>query len=564
MLSANNIMQLVQSLIWLLAGVGVFIVGMNFMGDALEKTAGGGMKKLLEKISNNRLSGVGIGAGVTAIIQSSSATSVMVIGLVNAGVMTLMQATPIIMGANIGTTITGLLVALKNDYFNMAMYLLAFAGVMMGFFKKEKIKLIGSLCCGLGLVFVGLNVMSSEQAFGNPLVENIFTEIFKVIDHPLLLIFVGVVFTALIQSSSASTGVVITMVGTGILPLDFALFIILGANIGTCVTALLASVGANANSKRVALIHFTFNVTGTALFAAIIWIFGQQIVNFLVSMFPGEDPMSLQMRVSAFHVIFNVSTTAFLLPFVKLLVKYSCMIIKDKKETEEVLSLKYVDERLLSTPPVALMQVKKEMDHMLGLVEKNIVLSFDAMDNGSAEHSEQIRSNEEIIDFTNSELTKFLIKLSVNMEQSDEKVVGSYFHVLNDLERIGDHAENFHEIGIEMIEKKIAFSENAQREIAAMRDRVMQMFAISKDAFENLNKQELPALTALEEGVDIKKNELIASHFERLAEGNCNVDVSPYYSSVVLGLERVADHLVNVGYSIMNPTGSQKESNINQ
>ncbi|MBQ2841498.1 MAG: Na/Pi cotransporter family protein [Clostridia bacterium] len=562
MLSANNIMQLVQSLIWLLAGVGVFIVGMNFMGDALEKTAGGGMKKLLERISNNRLSGVGIGAGVTAIIQSSSATSVMVIGLVNAGVMTLMQATPIIMGANIGTTITGLLVALKNDYFNMAMYLLAFAGVMMGFFKKEKIKLAGSLCCGLGLIFVGLNVMSSEQAFGNPLVENIFTEIFKVIDHPLLLIFVGVVFTALIQSSSASTGVVITMVGTGILPLDFALFIILGANIGTCVTALLASVGANANSKRVALIHFTFNVTGTALFAAIIWIFGQQIVNFLVSMFPGEDPMSLQMRVSAFHVIFNVSTTAFLLPFVKLLVKYSCMIIKDKKEAEEALSLKYVDERLLSTPPVALMQVKKEMDHMLGLVEKNIVLAFAAMDNGSVEHSEQIRSNEEIIDFTNSELTKFLIKLSVNMEQSDEKVVGSYFHVLNDLERIGDHAENFHEIGIEMIEKKIAFSENAQREIAAMRDRVMQMFAISKDAFENLNKQELPALTALEEGVDIKKNELIASHFARLAEGNCNVDVSPYYSSVVLGLERVADHLVNVGYSIMNPTGSQKESNL--
>ena len=240
MLSSEQIMQLIGSLIWLLAGVGVFIVGMNFLSEALEKSAGEGMKRLLGRISNNRFSGVGIGAGVTAIIQSSSATSVMVIGLVNAGVMTLMQATPIIMGANIGTTITGVLVALKNDYFNMAMYALAFAGVMMGFAKKEKVKLAGLLCSGLGLIFVGLNVMSSEEAFGNPLVESMFTEIFKRIDFPLLLILVGAIFTAIIQSSSAATGVVITMVGTGILPLDLALFIILGANIGTCITALLA------------------------------------------------------------------------------------------------------------------------------------------------------------------------------------------------------------------------------------------------------------------------------------------------------------------------------------
>ncbi len=559
MLSPEEIMQLLQSLIWLLAGVGVFIVGMNFMGDALEKSAGNGMKRLLEKISNNRFSGVGIGAGVTAIIQSSSATSVMVIGLVNAGVMTLMQATPIIMGANIGTTITGVLVALKNDYFNMAMYLLAFAGVMMGFFKKEKIKIAGSLCCGLGLIFVGLEVMSSEQAFGNPLVESMFTEVFKAINFPLLLILVGIVFTALIQSSSAATGVVITMVGAGVLPLDLALFIVLGANIGTCVTALLASVGANANSKRVALIHFTFNVIGTILFTAIIWIFRDPVVNFLVSVFPANDPMSLQMRVSTFHVIFNVTTTLLLLPFVKLLVKYSCLVIKDRKESEEGLSLKYVDERLLSMPPIALMQVKKEMDYMLGLVEENIVLAFTSMDTGASEHSERIRRNEDIIDFTNSALTKFLIKLSVGVEQSDERIIGSYFHVLNDLERIGDHAENFHEIGVEMIDKKIAFSDKARGEISAMRKSVMEMFDISKDAFENLNKDRLPALTTLEESVDGKKKELIASHFARLAEGNCNVDVSPYYSSVVLGLERVADHLVNVGYSIMNPTGSQKE-----
>ena len=559
MLTGSEILQLIGSLIWLLAGVGVFIVGMNFMSDALEKSAGSGMKRMLEKISNNRFSGVGIGAGVTAIIQSSSATSVMVIGLVNAGVMTLMQATPIIMGANIGTTITGVLVALKNDYFNMLMYLFAFAGVMMGFFKNEKIKIAGLLCSGLGLIFVGLNVMSSEQAFGNPLVEDLFTNVFKTIDFPLLLILVGVIFTALIQSSSAATGVVITMVGTGVLPLELALFIVLGANIGTCVTALLASVGANANSKRVALIHFTFNVIGTVMFTALIWIFKEPAVNLLVSMFPGSDPMSLQMRVSVFHVIFNVTTTCLLLPFTKYLVKYSCLVIKDKKADEETLALKYVDDRLLSTPPIALMQVKKEMDYMLSLVEENSIYAFVAMDKGSSEYNERIRKNEEIIDFTNGALTKFLIKLSATASQSDERIIGSYFHVLNDLERIGDHAENFHEIGMEMIEKRISFSEKAQSEILSMRESIMQMFYIAKDAFENLNKDQLPTLAKLEDGVDVKKKALIASHFARLAEGNCNIDVSPYYSSVVVGLERVADHLVNVGYSIVNPIGSEKE-----
>lgn len=561
MLSTQDIMQLIQSLIWLLAGVGVFIVGMNFMGDALEKSAGIGMKRLLERISNNRFSGVGIGAGVTAIIQSSSATSVMVIGLVNAGVMTLMQATPIIMGANIGTTITGVLVALKNDYFNMAMYLLAFAGVMMGFSKSEKIKIAGSLCSGLGLIFVGLNVMSSEQAFGNPLVENMFTEIFKMIDFPLLLIFVGVIFTALIQSSSAATGVVITMVGTGVLPLDLALFIILGANIGTCVTALLASVGANTNAKRVALIHFTFNVIGTVLFTAIIWLFREPVVNFLVSVFPGDDAMSLQMRVSLFHVIFNVTTTCVLLPFVKQLVDYSCATIKEKKETTEEMSLKYVDERLVTTPPIALMQVKKEIDYMISLARENTRLSFMAMEKGTAEYNDVICENEKIIDFTNGALTSFLIKLSAAVDGSDEKIIGSYFHVLNDVERIGDHAENFNEIGLEMINKDISFSDHALSGITKMRDAVMQMFAIAEETFVTLHKDKLSDMTLLENSVDNMKKELITSHFERLAEGNCSVDVSPYYSSVIVGLERVADHLINVGYSIVNPIGSQKGTN---
>lgn len=551
-------MQLIQSLIWLLAGVGVFIVGMNFLGDALERSAGDGMKRLLGKISNNRFSGVGIGAGVTAIIQSSSATSVMVIGLVNAGVMTLLQATPIIMGANIGTTITGVLVALKNDYFNMLMYLFAFAGVMMGFAKSQKIKLAGSLMSGLGLIFVGLDIMSSEQAFKNQQVMDMFTAIFEVVNFPLLMILIGVVFTALIQSSSAATGVVITMVGTGVLDLDLALFIVLGANIGTCVTALLASVGANANSKRVALIHFTFNCIGTVVFTAIVWIFKAPFVNMLTSFFPGEDPMSLQMRVSVFHVIFNVTTTILLLPFVKQLVKYSQTVIKDKKENTESHTLHYVDERLFTTPAVALMQVKKEIDRMFSLVEENIIYSFDSMENTDPKNAEKVASNESEIDFINSGLTNYLIKLSAFVEPKDEKIIGGYFHVLNDLERIGDHAENFHEIGAEMKGKGLIFSDIAKDDIQKMHTLISRMTVIAKDAFENLNANGLAELSALEQQVDEIKKELTASHFARLAEGNCNLAVSPYYSSAVLGLERVADHLVNVGYSIVDPVGSQE------
>ncbi|MBR4880649.1 MAG: Na/Pi cotransporter family protein [Clostridia bacterium] len=553
-----DVMQLIGSLIWLLAGVGVFIVGMNFLGDALERSAGNGMKNLLGKISNNRFSGVGIGAGVTAIIQSSSATSVMVIGLVNAGVMTLMQATPIIMGANIGTTITGVLVALKNDIFNMIMYLFAFVGVMMGFAKSEKIKLAGTLMSGLGLIFVGLDIMSSEQAFKNQQVMDMFTSIFEVVNFPLLMILIGVIFTALIQSSSAATGVVITMIGTGVLPLDLALFIVLGANIGTCVTALLASVGANANSKRVALIHFTFNCIGTVIFTAIVWLFKDAFVNMLISFFPGEDAMSLQMRVSVFHVIFNVTTTLVLLPFVKQLVVYSQRVIKDKKETEQSFTLHYVDERLITTPAVALMQVKKEIDRMFALVEENMGYSFESMENTDPKNAEKVASNEAEIDFINSELTNYLIKLSAHVEPKDEKIIGGYFHVLNDLERIGDHAENFHEIGAEMKGKELIFSDIAKEDIQKMHSLISRMTAISKDAFENLNASELPTLSELEEQADEVKKELTASHFARLAEGNCNLAVSPYYSSAVLGLERVADHLVNVGYSIIDPVGSQE------
>ncbi len=550
-------MSLLNAILLLFAGVGVFIVGMNMLSEGLEKSAGGGLKKLLGRISNNRFVGVGIGAGVTAIIQSSSATSVMVIGFVNAGIMTLFQATSIIMGANIGTTVTGVLVSLQSLGITEFAMLLAFVGVMMTFFKSEQVKKIGAILCGFGLIFVGLELMGSSLKECDDLNE-FFKGIFQKVNFPLLLILIGMIFTALIQSSSAATGIFITMVGIeGTLGLDSAIFLVLGSNIGTCITAVLACLGATENAKRTALIHLTFNVIGTVLFTILLWPLRALAVQWL-----GLIPGGPSMQLAWFHVIFNVTTTCVLLPFVKQLVRFATFAIKERKVEAEVRQLRFVDERLLKTPPVAVMQVKKEVEYMVSLAKENLERSFAALTGAADTYTAEIKEREGIINFTNNALTKYLIKLSPLVDATQEGVIGSYFHVLNDVERIGDHAENFYEIGIEMQEKGLAFSETATAELGEMKRRVLQMFELASETFDGVETGRLHELTALENQVDELKRTLSANHYARLAEGNCRIEHSPYFTSLVSGLERVADHLINVGYSIVDPTGSQKASKI--
>ncbi len=545
---------MLNSILLLLAGVGVFIAGMNMLSGGLEKSAGGGLKKLLGKISNNRFAGVGVGAAATAIIQSSSATSVMVIGFVNAGVMTLVQATAIIMGANIGTTITGILVSLKSLPIAEFAAALAFVGVMMTFLKAEKVKQIGGILCGFGLIFVGLELMGN--ALDAQEIKDFFIELFQKINFPLLLVACGLIFTAVIQSSSAATGIFITMVSTGALGLENALFLVLGSNIGTCVTALIACMGTGVNAKRTAFIHLMFNVLGTVVFTAAIWLLKARVVTWL-----GYIPGGAHMQLAWFHVIFNVTTTLLLIPFVKQLVKLAETVIREKKDKgEEARHLKFVDDRLLKTPPVALMQVKKEIEYMAAVTRANLDNSFRAMEKNAEGYSAEITEKEAIIDFTNHSLSKYLIKLSALVDSKGEKSIGAYFHVLNDLERIGDHAENFGEIGMQMQRDGLEFSEGAKAELKEMQDKVLRMFEIAEDAFARLDKSRLKELTALENEVDELKRELSSRHYTRLAEGKCRVELSPYFSSTVVGLERVADHLVNVGYSVLNPTGSQSEA----
>ena len=558
-------MELLKSLILLLAGVGVFIVGMNMMGDGLEKGAGKGLKKLLSKISNNRIAGVGIGTAVTGIIQSSSATSVMVIGLVNAGVMTLFQATAIIMGANIGTTVTGLIVALSGSKgaisFSDIAILLAFIGVMMMFVKKERVKLIGSILCGLGVIFVGLGIMGDALDPDKfPQLTSAFASVFTAIDFPLILIVLGAVFTAIIQSSSAATGIVITLVGATtalgepVLAVSSALFIVLGSNIGTCVTALIACIGTGTNAKRTAFTHFIFNVIGTVFFTAILWPTGNLFPN-LLKILPTPE-----MQIAVFHVIFNVTTTLVLVPFINYLVKLSTMVIKDK-EAEKKEQLKYVDERLLVTPAIAYQQVKREIEHMAHLAKANIDASLTDISQPNKSVPPIIYERENTINFTNKALTDFLIKLSSEVSNEDEKHIGAFFHVINDLERIGDHAKNFIEISEEMVEKELKFSKDAKDEIERMSSNIIRMFDLTVDIFDGdnalLSKSKLDELSALEAETDKLKKENIAKHYNRLSSNICDATHSPYYVSIITRLERVGDHLVNVGYSVVNPTGSQ-------
>lgn len=546
------------SILILLTGIGVFIAGMNMMSDGLEKSAGKGMKALLGTISTNRFAGVATGIAATAIIQSSSATSVIVIGFVNAGIMTLVQACSIIMGANVGTTVTNALVALSGSSFDIDLFMmcLAFVGVMMMFIKKEKIKNIGMILCGLGVLFVGLDLMSSAFKGGKEITE-FFQNLFKAIEFPLLLVIVGIVFTAIVQSSSAATGIVIIMAGEGVLGIDSAMFIVLGATIGTCITSTLASLGAGVNAKRAAFMHLMMNVAGTAIFTAIIWPLKGVIAGWLSGI---QDPM---WQITIFHIVYKVLLTVVLLPFVKQIVKIAEKVIPDKVKEDEKRKLKFVDDRLLKSPSIALMQVKKEVEYMATLAKENLERSLEGIKTGNEKLGDVIYETEKIINFTNTATTKYLIKLSPLVDVSDERIIGSYFHVLNDLERIGDHAENFYEIGVQMKKAGLSFSDKAKDELTEMYQKVFEMFDIAITAFDNLSSERLDVLTARENEVDALKRKLNASHVSRLASGDCAMDHSPYFFSAVAGLERVADHLVNIGYSILNPTGSQSEAKQN-
>ena len=537
-------MKIYECIISLLAGTGVFIAAMNMMSSNLQKVAGVGMRRLLGKITNNRFAGVGIGAVVTMIIQSSAATTVMAIGFVNAETMNLHQATAIIMGANIGTTITGILASLQSLNLSLYFSFLSFIGVVLMFFKKDILKNVGGIICGLGMIFIGLDIMSDSCKDDS--IKSVLKTGLEKMDFPLALLLLGIVFTALMQSSSAMTGLIIVMVQGGSMEMSSALFIILGANIGTCVTALISTIGTSINARRTGIIHLLFNSFGTIIFTAAIWILKKQVIQLL-----GKITSQPAMQIAWFHVFFNVITTLILLPLINVLVIVACKIIKEKKGDKDenkkpVKAFKFINKRFLRAPDIAVEQIKKEIKNMAQLAKTNLSKSFMELIHQNNEHIEEVSAREDLIDFLNIEITKFLVKITSSINEQTAEDVSQYFHLLNDIERIGDHAKRILDESSEMRNKGIKFSQDAIDEFNKVFELLIKLFDIALKSFDNNTKKNMEDSVQICDEFKNCEKEYTHNHFERLSKGKCSMELGSFYTSAFAHFNSIISHLHNI------------------
>lgn len=548
--------NLIENVFFMLGGIAVMMFGMKIMGSNLEQVAGNNMKKMLGKMTNNRFAGVGVGAAVTAIINSSTATTVMLVGFVNVGLMSLTQATSVIMGANIGTTITAQILSLTGAGFEVSAYaaLIAATGIVITMLaKKDRLQKLGYILLGIGLIFIGLKIMSMavdgiiwEDKEAKVFKHEFFRTLFQGNAFPLLLILIGAVLTALVHSSAAVTGILIAL-GSA-LNFQTAVFIILGSNIGTCVTSIVSSVGTNTNAKRTALIHLLFNVIGCVICIAPLWIWSDQIAGF-IHMISGN---SMERTIANFHTLFNLGTTIVLLPFIKFLVFIVCKIIPDGKDAqEEKHKLTFIDRRFLETPPIAVENTKKEILKMADIAIENVNLSMEMLLSAEADNSVLIKDNEDALNFLNRSITAFLTELmGKELNSNDEKTLGTYYHVVSDIERMGDYAENIMEYSFKLREEEGDLSDNAKEELEEVKTTINSLFAKSIMAFSETDASLLSEIDVLEESVDVASAELEAKHIERLKKGACTAQIGSIFLQTVSDLERVGDHITNIGYSI--------------
>ena len=533
----------ISEVMMLLGGLGLFLYGMKLMGDGLEMAAGSRLKKIVEKLTRNKYMGALVGLIVTMIIQSSSSTTVMVVGFVNAGLMTLAQATGVIMGANIGTTVTGLLIAIKlNDLAPIAIFI---GVVMIMFIKKTSYKHVGQIIAGFGILFMGMTNMGDALA---PLSESqMFKDMMSTFSNPLIGVLICLVFTAIIQSSSASVGVLMALAGQGVVPIESAVFVIFGQNIGTCVTAVLSCIGTNRTAKRTATVHLLFNIIGATLFICI------SLFTPFISWIKMAAPDNILMQISIVHITFNVVTTAILLPLSDYLVKLACIVIPGEDEKREAKSLKFLDARILKAPPIAVAQVLKEVARMGDLARKNYLLSMDMLFNGGIERMEELEDNEEVLNFLNTNITEYLVKInSLELEDNDRQLVGSLFHVVSDFERIGDHGENIAEQAILLEKTKTTFSENALNELHEMQDRVIGVLDDSCRLFQS-RKMDFDLaykINSTEDSIDKMAKEYKENHVSRLNQSLCTAQGGAIYNDLLTNLERIADHSTNIAFAL--------------
>lgn len=540
----------VELLLGLLGGLALFLYGMQMMSTNLEAAAGNKMKQILERLTSNRFLGVLVGAVITALIQSSSATTVMVVGFVNSGLMTLNQAVWVIMGANIGTTITGQLIAL--DIGALAP-LIAFIGVaILVFVKNKKLQHIAGIVAGIGVLFIGMDMMSSAMS---PLRdEPQFVELMTRFSNPLLGILVGAGFTALIQSSSASVGILQALAMSGVIDLHSAVFVLFGQNIGTCITAVLASIGTTRNAKRATAIHLLFNIIGTAIFVVISLV--TQFTDFMIRMAPG-NPMA---QIANVHTTFNLVTTILLLPFGTMLVKAVEKLLPDTQarvmDEDHWLEGLMASKHHLGVSTIAISQLREEIRDMMSMAVKNVDSSFQAVEQGPGEDGiKEIEDREEEIDLANVRLSKKISRVLVlDQTPKDIETLNKMYSVLGNIERIGDHAMNLAEYAQTIKEKELTFSEYAQSEFTVMADSCSKGMELLEQAAAGSRNFTLEKVQEIEQKIDDITLKFRQNQIDRMREGHCSVEASILYSEMLTDYERIGDHMLNIAeaYDMIN------------
>lgn len=555
---------IIQQVFFLLGGLTVFMVGMKMMGANLEKAAGSGLRRMMAGASANRFVGIGTGTLITAIVNSSSATTVMIVGFVNIGLLSLVQATPIIMGANIGTTLSAFIMALSGgDGFSVASVfaVLAFSGLVIEMLtKSDKIKRVGAILIGVGFIFIGLNFMSNavdvlvdDTTVGvGDAIRNIFISLGNGAEelglgHILLLFAIGMVLTAVLQASSAITGIMIALASSGLVSINMAIFVVLGTNVGTCATSLISSIGTDTNGKRAAVIHLLFNVIGSIIFMIPLILLQDQMIALLNGI---TDVVKWEIAI--FHMLFNVSTTLILLPFVKPLTKLATLLVPESGKKQRPLpASEYLDERLLKTPPIAVAQIRKEIESMSKLAIDNYSRSIDMLLTLDLSQSELFAETEKTINRLNTEIAAFCVKLSQrDITDNDEKKIGSFYRVISDIERIGDYAENIVEYAQRMSEDQATFSDMAKAEIKAVDERIRALYQKIDFAFVKRDLSQYREIDEIEESVDMLTNQMSEAHLERMTKGECTPKSGAIYLQLSGNLERIADHLVNIANSV--------------